>query len=327
MNEPDIISSLEQCFFPYATRRIEELAPEGHGLAHYTSLDVAEKIIKNSELWLTSSQFMNDFSEIYYGDACVYSCFSDPEAYGYAKIICDRIRHGLLDSLHDWFRSGEDLRTGGTYLTSFSSHRERRNREHLYGRLSMWRAYGGPVNVALVFKNEILNVRNAGLKLVISPVRYSEIKEFKKDFYELFQSVEKNIAFCQSLGPEIVEINLRAALHFAALSTKHPGFAEEEEWRVIYSPEVFGEPEVPELIREDEVTLGNETRKIFKIRLSKLGGSEPIDLSLVTWLQRILIKPVRDTESVSLQLTRSLYEAGFSEVDDKIRISGIPFRR
>jgi hypothetical protein len=36
-------------------------------LAHYTSIDVLEKIMKNDELWLSNPLFMNDLEEVRFG--------------------------------------------------------------------------------------------------------------------------------------------------------------------------------------------------------------------------------------------------------------------
>ncbi len=56
----------------------------------------------------------------------------------------------------------------------------------------------------------------------------------------MVDKLESNIQLLSNLGSDEVFEQLQWAFHFAVLSTKHPGFAEEKEWRVVYSPNLFG---------------------------------------------------------------------------------------
>ncbi|MFX6945320.1 hypothetical protein ABTH53_19890, partial [Acinetobacter baumannii] len=64
--------------------------------------------------------------------------------------MLDRIQPGLRDDLAKLFDGHTDAFRVGTFITSLSEHADS---EDEYGRLSMWRAYGGRAGVALVLNN------------------------------------------------------------------------------------------------------------------------------------------------------------------------------
>ena len=98
----------------------------------------------------------------------------------------------------------------------------------------MWRAYGRSAGVAIVFKGEAFFRPSDALKAHSSPVAYLNDPAFELQYLRLLTSIEQNRDFIKVTGEEIVHNYIFSAYRNAVLCTKHPGFAEEREWRVIY---------------------------------------------------------------------------------------------
>lgn len=92
----------------------------------------------------------------------------------------------------------------------------------------MWRAYGLPENVALVFNNDLFLSDSRAFTAFASPVLYANSETFQKGFQDVVDSFEKNLHLAESLGGDEVGRIVTVALHAAVLATKHPGFAEEK---------------------------------------------------------------------------------------------------
>lgn len=121
-------------------------------------------------------------------------------------------------------------------MISVSEHGSDDVDEDRYGRLSMWRAYGGATNIAFVFNSAPFLRPSNALNAFTSPVLYKDIEGFKLDFLELVESLETAEDLLAALPPGELHGRVAEAFHNAVLSTKHPGFKEEREWRVIHSP-------------------------------------------------------------------------------------------
>ncbi|GGD98639.1 hypothetical protein GCM10011529_00880 [Polymorphobacter glacialis] len=137
---------------------------------HYTTAEAAYKIICNKEIWLRSAAVMNDFSEIDYGLKCLKSAWDSPNGIALQEML-DRLHPSLRADLTNLFDGhAENLRTD-TYLTSLSDHSDN---EDNFGRLSMWRAYGGKVGVALVLNPSAFSGTTDAMKVFSSPVLYAD---------------------------------------------------------------------------------------------------------------------------------------------------------
>ena len=100
----------------------------------------------------------------------------------------------------------------------------------------MWRAYGNETRVALVLKNTPFVSRSDALKAYTSPVAYLDASGFEGEFRRVADNIHTEANFLQSLGRDSMKAHLFDVFKTAALCTKHPGFHEEREWRVVYSP-------------------------------------------------------------------------------------------
>jgi hypothetical protein len=104
---------------------------------------------------------------------------------------------GLSPEIEKLFDDWTGHRKFDTYLACFSEHKES---EDTFGRLSMWRAYGGTTGVALVMKNEPFQSTTISdvLKIYGSPVAYFDESRHMKAFSEVVDNIESNArrVFC-----------------------------------------------------------------------------------------------------------------------------------
>lgn len=202
-------------------------------LAHYTSIQVMESILKNSEVWFSNPLFMNDLQEMKFGLNEGTRFFSNIEPLKTAG--GSEARAEILQRAYFQYFNHFDMNEAfDTYIFCLSEHDPQDND----GLLSMWRGYGQHGNgAAIVFDASKLTI------VPTSPLIFSKVAYLKDD---------QRIAQVQSNLDAWVGLTARSALpddklHLAAyaafslvkslsLVTKHSGFSEEKEWRVVYNP-------------------------------------------------------------------------------------------
>ena len=206
-------------------------------LAHYTSVAVLEQIVKNNEVWFSHPSTMNDHEEMWFGiregirivqEASAGSPLTDlaggPETFnqivrnyiGFIQVFDTKIATDVYIfclSKYDWKTQPDGL-------------------------LSMWRGYGANGNgVALVFNTRFVTTQE-GSPLLIAKVRYGSRQE-RAD--RLMESFTKCLTILRARGtntnPQHIwhtAMNMFRLTLYQSLSSKHPGFAEEDEWRIVY---------------------------------------------------------------------------------------------
>jgi hypothetical protein len=298
-------------------------------LAHYTTAQAAFDIISARDdkrcLWLRNATVMNDFKELSYGQEMIVEAFADPhfeKAFNKAyqalapnsAPVATLMENGL-----------EDIRRN-TFLLSLSRHSPE---ELKSGRLSMWRAYGGTTNVALVFDLEALYVGSYAWPVILSPVMYFGVEEVRGEFERILAAMLARKDELSRVPPHLIEAELKESLETLLLTTKHPGFAEEEEWRLIHRQEAvepvgdFDPSEIPSKI----VCLSGIVQKVYYLPMRRPGETEVTSEGLSDLLTRIIIGPTSNEALVRDGFVQLLEEAGLTDADQRVLVSGIPLRR
>ncbi len=309
-------------FYPYSREKFSTAREKGTRFVHYTSADAAMCILKNKEVWMRKSSCMNDFTEVQYGLKCLSEAYQKS---GF-KAILDRIFDGLSAEIEQLFDSWTFLIYADTYLTCFSEHEDR---EDTIGRLSMWRAYGGETGVALVLNNSPFITPSETLKAYSSPVAYLNAQVFAERFGMIATNIEKEAEFVRQQGREAIKNRVFAMFRFAAVSTKHPGFAEEKEWRIVFSPSLA---KSDHLTKSIEVVRGIP-QPVYKIPLVNIPAKEGQDglsgIEIPEIIERIIIGPTRYPLALGEAFLDLLQRAGMSqeEAGKKIVSSDIPLRQ
>jgi len=124
-------------------------------LAHYTSVQVAEQIIKKEEIWFSHPFYMNDLEELRYGMLLGIQNFP---AYVQAAADTPERREGLLTTFNHYIGHMNEETLVDTYVLCLSEHKQ----GDTDGVLSMWRSYasqGHGVALGRVPINQDLSAR------------------------------------------------------------------------------------------------------------------------------------------------------------------------
>ena len=306
-------------FTPHALDKIQKITERNGKFVHYTSARVAMSIIQNKEVWMRQATTMNDFLEIEYGLSRLAETYKSDVGEEFKSLI-DNMFPGVCDDIVSLFDSWQPSFRLETYLTCISEHLEQ---EDLTGRLSMWRAYGGNNSVALVMNNGPFLKPSDAIKAYTSPVHYSSGPQFKAQFKQFVNGVSQNRDFVASLGRQYIFNSIFEVFRFAALCTKHPGFHEEKEWRVLYSPNLHQSDKLIADIQE----IGGVPQRIYKIPLKNHPDEGFTGAELDELISRIIIGPTEYPYAMKEAFVGLLDKSGVTNPRSKVFVSDIPLRR
>lgn len=308
-----------ETYFPHLARRRGMLVNSGVRLVHYTTGQVACSILERREIWMRNASTMNDFKEVEYGLGLLAEAWKAPGGEAFRRAI-ENTFAGMEEEIPPLFNSWQPNFRSHTYLTCVSEHDEAEN--HL-GRLSMWRAYGGDCGVALVLAPGVTNVSSEALRgMYAVPVLYGELQQVDDHLGEVASNIAGRKELIHRTGREQFKGWLFQLLRLLALSTKHPGFQEEREWRVTYSPHLGPSP----VIRSKVEAVRGTPQLVFKIPLEDQPEHDVRGLDLPRLVQRIIVGPTQHPHVVADALRHLLQLAGDQDASSKVVVSDIPLR-
>lgn len=262
---------------------------------------------------------MNDYMEVEHGFECLNSAYKAEPGVIFNRAI-DACFPGLSEDVKDYFNTWLPGIRRDTFITCVSEHS---NDEDQLGRLSMWRAYGGQTGVALVLNGAVMFIESDALAVYSSPVAYFDSDAFGAEVVKVAKNIESEVDYIRSLDREMVKNIIFNMFRFAVLCTKHPGFHEEQEWRVVASPEMH-----PEKLPSPTVEVIRGTpQKVLKIDLQNHPDKGLVGLSLPEFLNRIIIGPCEFPLVILGAFRQLLIEAGVPDPDSKVVVSDIPLRQ
>ena len=313
----EAMTAVGQACFGTALRRLENLKRDGFTIAHYTTAETALQIIQNRTFWLRNATLMNDYSEIEHGDACLCEAFADKRIMERLNRALDTIFPNLIpEILADW----EDRKKQVKRLTYIGSLSEIQRDDEL-GRLSLWREYGGNAGVALCLNPLVLEEDTSDLSVFHSPVAYGSTEKMKSHINQLSEAIEAAKEDFALVSRDYVKNSLFNAIKYAAVSYKHAGFAEEQEWRMIYSLDEG----LSDRVRHVPVSVRGVPQIVCQVPLQNADGLNMPQLDIGNIFERILIGPCEFPDQIRMALLKA-----FSDHDvalPKIDISHIPLRQ
>lgn len=306
-------------FAPHLMKQASRVR-NGARLVHYTRAESAYKIIAGRQVWLRNSLLMNDFSEIAHGINCLVSAWGSPAGKLFEEWL-ERTRPGMHRQIADLF-GGHTLGIRvATFMLSLSIHDDS---EDDLGRLSMWRAYGGSSGVAMIFNPTIFTSSTNSLAVFSAPVTYRSVPEF----VDWFQSWVDGLIQAESILADIPEKEFLNTLFLScrtfALCTKHPGFREEQEWRIFHSPILDGTSSWLE--KTVEIVAGIP-QEIVKVKLFDDPDQGIVGIEPASLFNRIIIGPCNHPIPIRHALFNALQSTGVTDPDAMIRVSDIPLRQ
>jgi hypothetical protein len=234
-------------------------------------------------------------------------------------IAVDACFPGLGEELKDYFNAWLPGIRQETYMICVSEHSPL---EDQHGRLSMWRAYGGQAGIALVLNGSVMFTESDALGAYSSPVAYLTPDTFADDFLNIARSIEGEADYIKGLDRDTVKTLAFNMLRFAVLCTKHPGFHEEREWRVVASPAMHPSQHLASNV---EVVRGTP-QTVLKINLQNHPDQGLVGLALPEFLNRIIIGPCEFPLVILKAFRQLLADAEVPEPEKKIVVSDIPLR-
>lgn len=306
-------------FHPYATAKYERMLASKTRFVHYCSAEAAYYIIKSKRMRLRNAVVMNDFLEIEHGAQCLARAWHSPTGEKFKQLI-ERLYPGMPDELAKLVDGWAPSFRADTYITCMSEHDDS---EDDLGRLSMWRAYGGPVGVAVVLNPSVfLNVSDA-IPAFSSPVAYLTPDDFELELAKVLANIEANVDFLKPGGREGMLTNLYHAFRLAVLCTKHPGFKEEREWRIVYSPS----HQRSDRIQRSVELIRGVPQIVHSVPFEDYPEEDLVGAELPKLVNRVIIGPTEFPNQVRLALIELLDKVGVPDPTSKVVCSTIPLRQ
>lgn len=305
-----------QIFLPDTYKKTRELSSVKTRFVYYTTAETAACILRDRQIWMRNTAIMNDYMEVEYGFECVNAAYKgDPGKRFNAEL--DACFPGLSVEARDHFNDLLPTIRTDTYITAVSEHMPS---EDEHGRLSMWRAYGGKTGVALVLNGDVFFSESNVLNVFSIPVTY--LRDFTSNFENVAENMKREAEFIKSSDRGLLKHMVFIMLWFSVLCTKHPGFHEEKEWRVIASPKLYPSTYATPAV---EVIHGMP-QTVLKLGLQNHPEQGLVGLELPQLLERIIIGPCESPQVLYTAFHRLLVEANVPDSERKIIMSDIPLR-
>jgi len=290
-------------------------------LAHYTSIGTLEQIMRNDEVWFSNPLFMNDHEELRFG---VNEGAAALLVHSGLKQACgsDERHQMLVRHFTDFYRELSDTHAFDIYVLCFSEHEKDDND----GRLSMWRGYGGNGGgAAVVFDSAAFKFQN-GSPLIVANVTYLSTAD-RRTWIQAKLDMFADLLVKHQVPTTDLHIVAKALLErftIFALFTKHKGFEEEREWRIVYR-----------LVRDSSHLLdgmlgyfvgprGLEPKLKFKVR--PIEGLTNEDMSLNTLVERIILGPTVSNPLSLAATQRMLHHCSKADLVPKLITFTTPYR-
>jgi Protein of unknown function (DUF2971) len=320
MNDEEIVQAFNTLFDDIV--RSEDFPVVRPLLAHYTSLSSLEKILETNEIWFSNPLLMNDLEEVRFGvlrgasiiresDQIINACGTSARA----DIFRDAFDH--------WSNTFENEHAFDTYVFCLSEH----DPTDYDGALSMWRGYGSNGDgAAIVFDTKQIEVVE-GSPLIIARVHYGSTEERVEWLNNILQRflgiLKSNPVPDNKLG--LAAFMLFERIKLFALFSKHRGFREEREWRIVYAPDRDREQRLAPMFHYSIGSRGAEPKLRFKV--APIQGLTTADLSLEKLTERIILGPKASSPMSLRVVLRMLDRLNQSSLKDRVRASSIPYRQ
>lgn len=226
---------------------------------------------------------------------------------------------GIKTELEDLINGWLPIWREEAFITCFSEHDDD---EDDHGRLSMWRAYGAPTGVAMVMNPDVFHSSTDALAAYTSPVAYLSKEDFLVEFQRKTTLINQNSEWLVDRGRQRFLNYLFSMFKYALLCTKHPGFSEEREWRVIYVPKEEKSTRIVDTIK----TITGFPQSVCEIPLEDVPEENLIGASIPKLLDRLIVGPSEYAHEISSTLIKLLDAAGVENASERVRVSGIPLR-
>jgi hypothetical protein len=263
---------------------------------------------------------MSDYSEVQHGFEILKKFFSDASK---KKTFTDALDQcspnsgpEAINLFDQWWNDTQS----NTYITSISEHDDK---ENYHGRLSMWRAFGSnTARVAMIFNVPWYSDGAQALNITLNPVAYLNTEEAHAEINAAIKNIRENCDFLRSIDRSVLIGSIFNMLVAGVTCLKHEGFHEEREWRVIYSPNRNSSP----LMKRSTQIISGVPQIVYEAPLDSKVSEDLADLDMSRLFDRLIIGPSPYPLVMYHAFVAALFEAGVSEAEKRVFVSGIPIR-
>jgi hypothetical protein len=268
-------------------------------LFHYTRGETLICIIKNSELWSTQIGCLNDTAEIRYAVDGLLERIRQRRPNLQLEPLLRRLNEVLSDP---------QLETAPVFVACFSE---------LNDDLSQWRAYsGGEGGYAIRFDSPKLRESGAPNQVLLLRVEYDSQRQTailddivsRAERYYLECEGRQRAPCLEQWAEEFVTFYL-SLVNILLPCLKHPAFAAEREWRLVY------------YYRPDDLTPLQ-----FRQRASMMSRHLPLRLSKPLPISGVTIGPCRYLLLSRTAVSDLLHTHGYTSAVPNVQLSEIPYR-
>ena len=312
----DDLSEIVEIFRFDQNDLIKQDLNDGYKFAYYTTADIAKKILEKKEVWLRNAHVMSDYSELAYGLGLFENAVSSSSGKDFFKALnscCTNVENKILG----WYQEWKTSLLMDTFITCLSLHHPS---EDDNGRLSMWRAYG---NVAIVLNNSKLVNESSALGVWSLRVNYLSQVEYEEHLSSMAESILQHSKIIAREGESFIRSGVYNLFLGTAIGTKHPGFAEEKEYRAYANP---SHHTISKKIVKKIVDINGVPQEILILPLEHDPEHELFRLDIPSILDSIIVGPTQYPFPVAKAFATLLNEAGIDNAHEKVTVSGIPLR-
>jgi len=227
-----------------------------------------------------------------------------------------------LNQIHSWQSHYGENDAFDLYVGCFSKH----DPELKDGRLAMWRGYGDYGNgAAIVFDTSKLQPVDEN-PLILAPVNYANDEDRYQWCKQKVNRIAHHISEEGLVNKDIREAAYHVFQRFLLFSlfSKHIGFSEEEEWRVVYLKDRDRDSLFTSMFGYAHGKLGLEPK--LKLKLNSSTPYFPPDFRFTDVVHSIIIGP-RASSPLSVFAThRMLEQIGKGDLSERVHECKIPFR-
>jgi len=109
-----------------------------------------------------------------------------------------------------------------------------------------------------------------------------------------------------------------------ALFSKHSGFSEEREWRIVYAPDRDSEQKLASMFHYSIRPRGAEPK--LRLKIEPIHGLTTMDLSLEKIVEWIILGPNASSPMARRVVLRMLEQLNKASLKERIHVSSIPYR-
>ncbi len=267
---------------------------------------------------MRDTRCMNDYSEVAHGYQRLRDYFhGEGNRDGFYAVV-NACASGVGEEAIKLFDQWSAHLFSNTYIACLSEHGD--EDEDLYGRLSMWRAYGpGSPGVAIVLRLPF-EQRPESPWVFLSPVAY--FSSIASEMARILENVRRNQEFLESIPRPMLVTTIHLMLVMAAVSLKHPAFHEEREWRIIHLPLQYPSKFVP----SSAESIRGVPQLVYKILLKDVPEEGVIGIEPSKLIDRVIIGPSAFPGPMAAAFANALTEAGIENAASKVFASNVPLR-